>query len=195
MQCGKICRHGHCEVIVSLTSHEQKKAISPTGAVEQMRQFRRPPDQCSLYGAWKASRCDLKGPKFQIFSRASRGWAPICIDILACHDETIHAITVIRLNLNPPFKNSRSATGIHSELLSLVSVAPRLYECSYTYSIQGEYEVASSPGSEHSRPLYAHDLWSYYNSPCSRARLPLCVTCCLPPDFLLLSLCYKGCSL
>ena len=87
------------------------------------------------------------------------------------------------------------AIWIHSELLSLVSVAPRLYECSYTYSIQGEYEVASSPGSEHSRLLYAHDLWSYYNSPCSRARLPLYVTCCLPPDFLLLSLCYKGCSL
>ena len=29
---------------------------------------------------------------------------------------------------------------------------------SYTYSIQGEYEVASSPGSEHSRLLYAQDL-------------------------------------
>jgi len=72
------------------------------------------------------------------------------------------------------------AIWIHSELLSLVSVAPRLYECSYTYSIQGEYEVASSPGSEHSRLLYAHDLRSYYNSPCSRAMLPLYVTCCLP---------------
>jgi len=35
-------------LIVSLTSHEQKEAISPTGAVEQMRQIRRPPDQCSL---------------------------------------------------------------------------------------------------------------------------------------------------
>ena len=87
------------------------------------------------------------------------------------------------------------AIWMHSELLSLVSVTPRLYECSYTYSIQGEYEVTSSPGSEHSLLLYAHDLWSYYNSPCSRARLPLCVTCCLPPDFLLLSLYYKGCSL
>jgi len=87
------------------------------------------------------------------------------------------------------------AIWIHSELLSLVSMVPRLYECSYMYSIQGEYEVTSSPGSEHSRLLYAHDLWSYYSSPCSRARLPLCVTCCLPPDFLLLSLYYKGCSL
>ena len=72
------------------------------------------------------------------------------------------------------------AIWIHSELLSLVSVAPRLYECSYTYSIQGEYEVTSSPGSDHSLLLYTHDLWSYYNSPCSRARLPLSVTCCLP---------------
>jgi len=26
MQCGKICQHGHYEVIVSLTSHEQKEA-------------------------------------------------------------------------------------------------------------------------------------------------------------------------
>ena len=51
MQCVKICQHGHCEVIVSLTSHEQKEAISPTGAVEQVQQFQRPPDQCSLYGA------------------------------------------------------------------------------------------------------------------------------------------------
>jgi len=91
------------------------------------------------------------------------------------------------------------AIWIHSAL-SLVSVAPRLYECSYMYSIQGEYEVTSSPASEHSLLLHAHDLWSYYNSPCSRARLPLCVTCCLPPDFLLLSLFitrviinYKGC--
>ena len=33
------------------------------------------------------------------------------IDILTCHDKTIHAITIIRLNLNPPFKNPRSATG------------------------------------------------------------------------------------
>jgi len=41
---------------------------------------------------------------------------------------------------------------------SLVSVAPRLYECSKTYSIQGEYEVASSPASEHSLVLYTHDL-------------------------------------
>jgi len=30
----------------------------------------------------------------------------LCIDILACHDETIHAVTVIRLNLNPPFQKS-----------------------------------------------------------------------------------------
>ena len=87
------------------------------------------------------------------------------------------------------------AIWIHSELLSLVSVAPRLYECSYTYSIQGEYEVTSSPASEHSLLLYAHDSRSNYNTPCSRARLPLSVTCCLPPDFLLLSLYYKGCSL
>jgi len=105
MQCGKkICRHGHYEVIVSLTSHEQKEAISPTGAVEQMRQFRRPPDQCSLYGARKASRCDLKGPKFRKVSalRADgRQLHSLCIDILACRDETIRAITVIRLNLNP----------------------------------------------------------------------------------------------
>jgi len=117
MQCGKkICRHGHYEVIVSLTSHEQKEAISPTGAVEQMRQFRRPPDQCSLYGARKASRCDLKGPKFRKVSalRADgRQLHSLCIDILACRDETIRAITVIRLNLNPPFKNPRSATVFH----------------------------------------------------------------------------------
>ena len=86
------------------------------------------------------------------------------------------------------------AIWIHSAL-SLVSVAPRLYQCSYTNSIQGEYQVGSSPGSEHSLLLYAHDLWSYYNSPCSRARLPLSVTRCLPPDFLLLSIYYKGCSL
>ena len=37
------------------------------------------------------------------------------------------------------------AIWIHSALLSLVSVALRLYDCSYTYSIQGEYEVTSSP--------------------------------------------------
>ena len=29
-----------------------------------------------------------------------------------CHDETIRAITVIRLNLNPPFKDPRSSTGL-----------------------------------------------------------------------------------
>jgi len=112
----KICRHGHCEIVISLTSHEQKEAISPTGAVEQMRQFRRPPDQCSLYGARKASRCDLKGPKFRKASalRADgRQLHSLCIDILACRDETIRAITVIRLNLNPPFKNPRSATGLY----------------------------------------------------------------------------------
>jgi len=34
----------------------------------------------------------------------------LCIDIVARHDEAIHAITVIRLNLNPPFKNPRSTT-------------------------------------------------------------------------------------
>jgi len=98
---------GHCEVIVSLTSHEQKEAISPTGAVEQMRQFRRLPDQCSLYGARKASRCDLKGPKFREFYALhadGRRLRSLCIDILACHDEKIRAIAVIRLNLNPPFQ-------------------------------------------------------------------------------------------
>ena len=84
------------------------------------------------------------------------------------------------------------AIWIHSAL-SLMSVAPRLYECSNTYSVQGEYEVASSPASEHSLLLHTHDLWSCYNSPCSRAVTS--VTCCLPPDFFLLSLYYKGCSL
>jgi len=34
----------------------------------------------------------------------------LCIDILACHNETIHAITIFHLILNPPFKNPRSAT-------------------------------------------------------------------------------------
>jgi len=43
----------------------------------------------------------------------------------------------------------------HRALLSLVSVAPRLYVCGYTYLIQGEYEVASSPASEHS-PTVIH---------------------------------------
>ena len=45
------------------------------------------------------------------------------------------------------------AIWIHSAL-SLVSVAPRLYECSNTCSMQGEYEVASSPASEQSLLLY-----------------------------------------
>jgi len=87
-----------------MTNHEQKEAISPAGAVEQMRQFRRPLDQCSLYGAWKASRCDLNGPKFLKFSTLrvdGHQLCSLCIDIVACHDETIRAITVIRLNLNP----------------------------------------------------------------------------------------------
>ena len=46
-----ICRHGHCEVVLSYEHDEQKEAISPTGAVEQMRQGRRLPDRCLLYGA------------------------------------------------------------------------------------------------------------------------------------------------
>ena len=51
------------------------------------------------------------------------------------------------------------AIWIHSELLSLGSVAPRLYECSYTYSIQGEYEVTSSPASEHNPFCYTHTIY------------------------------------
>jgi len=35
--------------------------------VEQVRQTRRPPDQYLLYSAQKASRCDLRGLKFQNF--------------------------------------------------------------------------------------------------------------------------------
>jgi len=48
--------------------------------------------------------------KSEIFPRLGRQLRSLCIDILACHDETIRAITVIRLNLNLPFKNPRSAT-------------------------------------------------------------------------------------
>ena len=100
-----------------------EEAISPTGAVEQMRQFQRPPDQCSLYGAWKASRFDLKGSKFRKFSGLRADWLrlrSLCTDLLAYHDEIIHAVTVIHLNLNPPFKNPRSPLSIFqlSKLLS-----------------------------------------------------------------------------
>ena len=73
----------------------------------------RPPDQCLHYGAWKASRWDLKGPKFRKFSTLCADGHPLhslCMDIFTCHDETTRAITVIHLNLNPPFKNPRSAT-------------------------------------------------------------------------------------
>ena len=42
-------------------------------------------------------------------SKNFRRLRSLCIDILACHNETIRAITVIRLNLNPLFKNPRSA--------------------------------------------------------------------------------------
>jgi len=90
----------NCEVIWQATS---RRKLSAPGVVEQMRQFRRPLDQCSLYGAWKASRCNLKGPKFRNFSALRVDGCQLrslCIGILACHDETIRAITVIRLNLN-----------------------------------------------------------------------------------------------
>ena len=42
----------------------------------------------------------------------------LCIDILTCHDETIRANTVIRLNLNSPSKNPRSATANYISLLT-----------------------------------------------------------------------------
>ena len=34
-------------------------------AAEQVWQTQQPPDQCLLYCAWKASSCNLRGPKFQ----------------------------------------------------------------------------------------------------------------------------------
>ena len=43
----------------------------------------------------------LNSEKFPRFAQDGRRLRSLCIDILACHDETIRAITVIRLNLNP----------------------------------------------------------------------------------------------
>jgi len=54
-------------VIVSLTTHVQKEAISPTEAVEK---------NAAVSTTTGPSRCDLKSPKFRKFSGASRGWAP-----------------------------------------------------------------------------------------------------------------------
>jgi len=111
--------------VVSSTSHEQKEAISPTGAVEQMRQFRRPPDQLIL-AVWglksqkMQSQRTYKFRKFSVLRADGRRLRSLCIDILACHDGTIRAITIIRLNLNPPFKNPRSATAVSNTTISKV---------------------------------------------------------------------------
>jgi len=87
---------------------------------------------------------------------------------------------------------------MHSAL-SLVSVAPRLYECSYTYSIQGEYEVAASSQPPGIPFCYTHTL--IYDLTIIVLVLDqgylyvLLAACSLIFFFLLLSLYYKGCSL
>jgi len=53
---------------------------------------------------------NLISENFPRFTQMGAQLRSLCIDILNCHDETIGAITVIRLNLNPPFNNPRSAT-------------------------------------------------------------------------------------
>ena len=55
-------------------------------------------------GAWKASRCDR--PKFRKFYSYFAAPPPVPYDV------AMRAITVIRLNLNHPFKTPRSATVI-----------------------------------------------------------------------------------
>ena len=61
----------------------------------------------------------LNSEKFPCFTQMGANFA--AYDTLACHDETIRAITVIRLNLNPPFKNPRSATGFKEQKWKILS--------------------------------------------------------------------------
>jgi len=53
-------RGQHCDIISCFGMWSSSMIMGGgTGLADQ------PPDKCLLYGTWKASRCDLRGPKFQ----------------------------------------------------------------------------------------------------------------------------------
>jgi len=58
-----------------------KSSLYASWAVEQIQQTRRPLDQCLQLSAWKASRCDLRGPKFEFFFalRADNQVLSVCL--------------------------------------------------------------------------------------------------------------------
>jgi len=93
----------------------------------EVQQTQRPQDQCLLCNAWKASRCDLRSPKFRKFSALCMdNWSLhcFCIDVQPLHcnyfkwpklkcfhhpclaqcNSACYCIAVICLNLNPPSK-------------------------------------------------------------------------------------------
>ena len=64
-----------------------------------------------MLAVWGLKNQQVQSENFPRFARMCADFAASAyIDILACRDETIRTFTVIRLNLNPPFKNPRSAT-------------------------------------------------------------------------------------
>ena len=86
----------------------RRKLSAPQGRWNRCGSF----DDC-----WTNARCmgpekpadAISNPRISAL-RADGHNRSLCIDILTCHDETICAIIVIHLNLNPSFKNPRSAT-------------------------------------------------------------------------------------
>jgi len=90
--------------------------------MEQVLQTQQLPDQRLLYGAWKASRCDLKGPKFKKFYVDNR-LATCQIGVLSLDWNTWNRLWNLCLKQTGPLHTYVLASFVFSTLSDLLKVS------------------------------------------------------------------------